>query len=57
MREQPWMRPGSHQMTTLILALKGDNAIIEPSALVVRSALVNKLYYTNVSGEWVSCHM
>ena len=42
-------------MTTLILAHKDDNAILEPSALVVRSALVNRLYCTNVSCEWVSC--
>ena len=54
-REQPWMRHGSRQMTTLILAHKDDNAILEPSALVVRWALVNKLYYTNVSCDWVSC--
>ena len=46
------MRYGSHQMTTLILEHKDDNAILEPSALVVRCALVNKLYYTNVSCEW-----
>ena len=34
-------------MTTLDLAHKDD-------ALVVRCALVNKLYCTNVSCEWVS---
>ena len=49
------MRHGSHQMTTLILAHKDDNVILELSALCVRSALVNKLHYTNVSCEWVSC--
>ena len=49
------MRHGSHKMTTLILANKDDNAILEPSAPVVRCALVNKLYCTNVSCEWVSC--
>ena len=49
------MRHGSHQMTALILTHKDDNAILEPSALVVRCALVNKLYHTNVSCEWVSC--
>ena len=54
-REQPWMRHGSHQMTTLVLANKDDTAILEPSALVVRCALVNKLYYRNVACEWVSC--
>ena len=53
MKEQPWMKHGSHQMTTLILAHKDDNAILEPSALVVRRALVNKLHYTTVSCEWV----
>ena len=42
-------------MTTLILAHKDDHAMLEPSALVVRCALVNELYYTNVSCEWVSC--
>ena len=42
MREQPWMRLVTHQMTTLILGLKDDNAILEPSALVVRCALVHK---------------
>ena len=55
MREQPWMRHGSHQKTTLVLAHKDDTAIIEPSAFVVRSALVNKLCCTDVSCEWVSC--
>ena len=49
------MRHGSHQMTTLILAHKDDNAILEPCASVVRCALVNKLCHTNVSCEWVSC--
>ena len=52
---QPRMRHGSHQVTKLILAHKDDNAILEPSAPVVGCALVNKLYYTNVSCEWVSC--
>ena len=42
-------------MITLILAHRDDDAILEPSALAVRSALVNKLYNTNVSCEWVSC--
>ena len=42
-------------MTTLVLGRKDDNAILEPSALVVRCALVNTLYYRNVSCEWVSC--
>ena len=55
MIEQPWMRLGSHQVTTLILAHKDDNAILEPSALCVRSALVNKLYYTDVYCDRVSC--
>ena len=55
MREQPWVRHVSHQMTTLVLAHKDDNAILEPSALVVRCALVNKLHFRNVSCEWVSC--
>ena len=54
-REQPRMRHGSHKMTTLILAHKDDNAILEPSALVVRCELVNKLYHSNVSCESVSC--
>ena len=54
MRERPWMRHGSRQMTTLVLVHKDDNAILEPRASVVRCALVNKLYYTNVSCEWVS---
>ena len=54
-REQRWMRHVSHQMTTLDLVHKDDNAILEPSALCVRSALVTKLYYTNMSCEWVSC--
>ena len=54
MREQPGMRHVTHQMTALVSAYKDDNAILEPSALVVRCALVNKLYYTNVSCEWVS---
>ena len=49
------MRHESHQITTLILAHKDDHAIDEPSALCVRSALVNKLYCTDVSCEWVSC--
>ena len=40
-------------MTTLLLAHKDDNAILEPSALCARSALVNKLYCTDVSCEWV----
>ena len=35
-------------------AHKDDNAILEPSALCVRSALVNKLYCTVVYCEWVS---
>ena len=34
---------------------KDDNAILESCALVVRSSVVNKLYYTDVSCEWVSC--
>ena len=55
MREQPWKRHGSHQMTTLILSHKDDNAILEPSASVVRCALVIKLYCTDVFCEWVSC--
>ena len=54
-REQPWMRHGSDQMTTLILAHKDDNAIFEPNELVVRCALVNMLYCTDVCCEWVSC--
>ena len=54
MREQPWIRHVSHQMTTLVLAHKDDNAILEPCALVARSAPVNKLYCTDVSCEWVS---
>ena len=54
-REQPWMTHATHQMTTLLSAHKDDSAILEPSALVVRCALVNKLYYTNLSCEWVSC--
>ena len=49
------MRHGSHQMTTLILAHKDDNAILEPSALCVFSALVNNLYCTDMYCEWVSC--
>ena len=52
---QPRMRHETHQMTTLMLAHKDDNAILEPSALCVRSALVNKLYCTDVYCEWVSC--
>ena len=55
MRDQPRMRHGSHQLTTLILAHKDDHAILEPSASVVRCALVHKLCCTNVSCEWVSC--
>ena len=35
-------------------AHKDDNAFLEPSALVVRCALANNLYYT-VSCVWVSC--
>ena len=54
MREQPWVRHGSHQMTTLVFWRKDDNAIIEPNALSVRCALC-KLHYTDVSCEWVSC--
>ena len=34
---------------------KMTTQFFEPSALVVRCALVNKLYHTNVSCEWVSC--
>ena len=49
------MRNGSNHITTLVLGHKDDNAILEPSALVVRCALVNKLYYTSVSCELVSC--
>ena len=49
------MRHGSHQMSKLILAHKDDNAMLEPSALCVRSGLVNKLYCTDVYCEWVSC--
>ena len=37
-REQPWRRHVTHQMTTHLLAHKDDNAIIEPSALVVPCA-------------------
>ena len=48
------MRHVTHQMTTLVLVRKNDNAILEPSASVVRCALVNKLHYTDVSCEWVS---
>ena len=55
MREQPWMRHETHQMTGLFLAHKDDNAILEPSALCVRSALVNILYCTDVYCEWMSC--
>ena len=54
MREQPWMRHRSHQMTTLVSGRKDDNAILS-QARGMRSALVNRLYYTNVSCEWVSC--
>ena len=54
MREQPWMRHVTHQMTRLF-SDTDDNANLEPSASVVRCALVNNLYYTNVSCEWVSC--
>ena len=46
MREQPWMRHGSHQMTTLILTHIDDNAILEPSALCVLSAL-------DLTGDWL----
>ena len=55
MREQSRMRHGSHQMTTLVLAHKNDTATLEPCAVVVWCALVNKLYFANVSCEWVSC--
>ena len=55
MREQTRMRHATHQMTRLFSAHKYDNAILEPSALCVRSALVNKLYCTDVCCEWVSC--
>ena len=37
-------------------AHKDDNAILEPSALRVRSALVNKLYCTDVCCEWCTVY-
>ena len=52
---QPRMRHETHQMTKLFQAHKNDNAILEPSALCVRCALVNKLYCTDAYCEWVSC--
>ena len=54
-REQPRMRHATHWMTTLTVAHKDDNAILEPTALYVRSAIVNKLHCTDVFCEWVSC--
>ena len=49
------MRHETHHMTRLFQAHKDDNAILKPSVLCVRSALVNKLYCTDVYCEWVSC--
>ena len=58
MKEQPWMR---HANTPDDLdsfqAHKDDNAILQPSALCVRSALVNKLYCTDVYCEWVHVYL
>ena len=55
-RERTTMdRHGPHQITPLVLGHKDDNEKIEPSASVVRCALVNILDYTNVSCEKVSC--
>ena len=56
-REQPWMRHETHQMTRFF---SGAQCIswalsLDPSALAVRSALVIKLYITDVFCEWVSC--
>ena len=58
-REQPWMRHETHQMTRFFSGTQRWQCIswalsLDPSALVVRSALVIKLYNTDVFCEWVS---
>ena len=61
MREQPWMRHVTHQMTKLILAHKDackSRLVLNLSqAKRIECAVraVIKLYCTNVSFEWVSC--
>ena len=42
------MRHRSHQVNKLILANKDDNATLEPSALVVRCALVRMCLVSGV---------
>ena len=51
--DETWVTPDD----TLVLERKDDNAILEPSALVVRYAPMNKLYNTNVSCEWCLVYM
>ena len=61
MREQPWMRHVTHQMTKLILvhkdACKSRLVLNSSQAKRVECAVraVIKLYCTDVSCEWVSC--
>ena len=61
MREQPWMRHVTHQMTTLILVHKDvckSRLVLNLSqAKRIECAVraVIKLYCTDVSCEWVSC--
>ena len=61
MREQPWMRHVTHQMTTLILgqkdACKSRLVLNLSQAKRIECAVraVIKLCCTDVSCEWVSC--
>ena len=61
MREQPWMKHVTHQMTELILghkdACKSRLVLYFSQAKRIECAVraVIKLYCTDVSCEWVSC--
>ena len=54
MREQTMDVTWVKDDNTYFGAHKVDNAILEPSALVVRCALVNKLFLHKCVFEWVS---
>ena len=61
MREQPWMRHVTHQMTKLILVHKDASKsrlvlnLSQAKRIECAVRAVIRLYCTDVSCEWVSC--
>ena len=55
MREQPWMRHVTHQMTELFSDTKMTMQFLSHVRINCAVRAVNKLYCTKVSCEWMSC--